>query len=245
MNDIITVAQSTFHRVARMGALYFILLICILDVAAMSRYGELSLGMERQLVVDAAQAILLVVALFSAMVAAFEIPRELRDKSATYILSKPSGRTSYVWGKFLGIGMLVVYNVAIVTAGSLLVCHLAFKEVPWALASSAALIAAEGLMLTGVGLVLSTFLSDTASAIALFAVFVLGHAVCMLPRSNAALEPITYILPNFYHLDIKTEVSHMMSVPHAYLGMGLIYGIGYALAMAGVANIVFSRKDLQ
>ena len=71
MNDIITIAQSTFYRVARMKALYVILTICVMDVAAMAAYKEISLGMERELMVDCALAISLVVGLLTAMVAAF------------------------------------------------------------------------------------------------------------------------------------------------------------------------------
>lgn len=60
MNDIITIAQSTFYRVARLKALYVILVICVLDVAAVSAYKEISLGMEKELMTDCALAIALI-----------------------------------------------------------------------------------------------------------------------------------------------------------------------------------------
>ncbi|MBN2713639.1 MAG: ABC transporter permease subunit [Planctomycetes bacterium] len=245
MNDVITVAQSTFSRVARLKSLYLILIICILDVAAMTRYGEISLGLEKELTVDAAQALLLVIALITSMIAAFEIPRELRDKSATYILSKPGGRSSFIWGKFFGIASLVIFNVAIVAVGSLVAYSMVFDTTPVMLSYSAALIAAEGVALVGIGLLLSVFLSDTISAVVLFLVFVLGHCVTMIPRAKPNLEVLGYILPNFYHLDVKTEVSHGITIEPAYMGLGILYGLALALAMTALANIIFHKKDLQ
>jgi ABC-type transport system involved in multi-copper enzyme maturation permease subunit len=246
MNDIMTVAQSTFHRIARMKALYFMLLICVLDVAAMAAYGELSLGLEKELMFDGALAICLVVALITALVIAFDVPRELRDKTATYILSKPGGRDAFVCGKFLGVATLVVYNVAIVAVGSALAYRLSFGKVPEGLGTGAALVAAEGVMLVGIGLVFSVLLSDTLAAILTFVCFCVGHLVPMLPRisDNPLSHALYYALPNFYNLDVKTELSHGVAVDPAFLLMGIFYALAYAIALTALANCIFSRKDL-
>lgn len=246
MNDIVTIAQSTFYRVARLKALYVILAICVMDVAAMSAYKEISLGMHDELMKDCALAISLVVGLLTAMVAAFEIPRELREKTAQFILSKPMGRSSFIWGKFFGVSALCVFNVAIVMIGSLMAYRLSFGTTPWELARGGALIAAEAVMLTGVGLLLSIFLTDTLAALGLFAVFVVGHSIYMLPRGvdNALTRVITYVFPNFYHLDIKTELSHGFEISNQYMGIGILYAAAYALFLTGLALVIFSRKDI-
>lgn len=244
MNDIMTIAQSTFYRVARMKALYLILLICVLDVAAMSAYKELSLGMEEQLMIDCALALALVAGLVSAMIAAFEVPRELREKTAQFILSKPMGRSAFIWGKFLGVSALCVFNIAFVAVGSLVAYQMVFGEVAWGLAYGAILVAVEAVVLTGVGLFLSIFLADTMAAIGVFAVFVIGHALPVLVRSVPAAELVTYVLPNFHHLDIKTEVSHGLEVATSFVGMGVLYGLAYALAITALAVILFNRKDI-
>ncbi len=246
MNDIITIAQSTFYRVARMKALYVILVICVMDVAAMGAYKEISLGMERELMVDCALAITLVVGLLSAMVAAFEIPRELREKTAQFILSKPMGRSAFVWGKFFGVSALAVFNVAFITIGSLAAYRLSFGETQWALAGGGILIAGEAMALVGIGLLLSIFLTDTLAAIGMFVCFVIGHSLYILPRvsDNIASKALTYIFPNFYNLDIKTEISHGIDIPGAFIGMGVVYAIGYALFVTGLAIVIFSRRDI-
>jgi len=246
MRDIITIAESTFHRIARIKSLYLMLLICIADVWAMSRYHEISLGMEQELMKDCALALCLIVGMITALVAAFEIPRELREKTATMILSKPGGRSHFVWGKFIGVSALCIFNVAVVAAGSVLVYRLEFGEAPWPLFAGAALIAAEAVLLVGVGLALSVHLSDTIAAVALFVIFVAGHAVHMLPRmaANPLARGVSYVLPNLYNLDLKTEISHGIEIPEMLLGQGVLYGVLYGVAAAALANLLFHRKDV-
>jgi len=249
MDDIITIAQSTFQRVARMKALYVILAICVLDVAAMSAYKDLSLGMEKELMFDCALALSLIVGLITSMVAAFEVPRELREKTAQFILSKPMGRSAFLWGKFFGIASLAVFNIAIVLVGSLMAYRLSFGETPWEMAQGGALIAAEAVALTGIGILLSVFLSDTMAAIGQFAFFAIGHCLHMLPQAKV----LGYVFPNFHHLDIKTELSHLavretagaeIEISNAFIGLGVGYGIAYALFTTGLATVIFSRKDV-
>ncbi len=250
MNDVITIAESTFARIARMKSVYFILLILVADVWAMSNYGELSLGMAQELMIDCALAVALVVGLITSMVAAFEIPRELREKTAQFILSKPGGRSSFVWGKFLGVSGLCLFNIAILAAGSLLVMKLEAGPESGAalhLLRAYALIAVEAIMLTGVGLLLGTFLQDSMAAIGVFIVFAGGHAVYMLPRAmhqNPIGQLLYYVLPNFHHLDVKTAISHGLDIPDAFVLHGVVYGLAYAVALTALASIVFSRKDV-
>jgi ABC-type transport system involved in multi-copper enzyme maturation permease subunit len=247
MEDIITIAQSTFYRVARLKALYVILVICVLDVAAMSAYKELSMGLEKELVFDCALAISLVVGLITSMVAAFEIPRELREKTAQFILSKPMGRSAFIWGKFLGVSALAVFNVAFIIIGSLLAYRLSFGETNWGLLSGGILVASEAVTLTSLGLLLSIFLTDTLAAIGLFAFFVIGHCVFMIERwsgGNILGNAAYYLLPNFYNCDVKTELSHGVDVPGMFVGMGAVYGIAYAFFVTGLAIIIFNRKDI-
>ncbi|MHC4870829.1 MAG: ABC transporter permease subunit [Planctomycetota bacterium] len=246
MSDIMTVAQGTFERFARIKSLYLILLICIMDVAAMGLYNELTLGLDKELMVDCALAIITVVGLLSAMVVAFDVPRELREKTAQFILTKPTGRTSFVWGKFLGVSALAVFNIAIVTVGALFVIHAKYGEFNSSLVYAALLVAGEALVLVGAGLVFSMFLADSISAIGVFVVFFLGHSLFMLPRYwiSKVASLIYYVFPSFYNLDIKTEVGAGIAVPSDFVIRGIIYAVCYALALVGLSTIIFSRKDI-
>lgn len=246
MSDIITVAQGTFERFAKLVALYVILLICVLDVAAMGLYKDLTMGMDQELMLDCALAICTAVGLITAMVASFDIPRELREKSATIILAKPGGRAAFIWGKFIGIGFLGVYNIAIVTAGCTLVMYMKYGEFSIGFLQGAALVAAESVVLTAMGVFFSMFLADSMAAIAVFLAFAIGHATFMLQRLDYGVmgDVVYYAFPSFYNLDIKTEVGNGMTIPNAFVGMGVGYALAYAFFFVGLSMLLFRRKDI-
>lgn len=246
MSDIMTVLQSTFERYARLKALYLILFICVLDVAAMGLYKELSIGRDRELMFDCALAIATIVGLLTAMTAAFDVPRELREKTAQFILTKPMGRSSFVWGKFFGISALCLFNIAIVTLGSCVVMQMKYGEVNLGILKAAVLIGGEAMMLTGAGVLFSMFLSDTIAAIGVFAVFAMGHMAMMLPRvlDNTLGKILYYLSPNLYNCDIKTEMSIGLTVSNEFIYLGLAFSICYSLVMVGIATVLFSRKDV-
>jgi ABC-type transport system involved in multi-copper enzyme maturation permease subunit len=250
MSDILTVAQSTFERFARLKALYVILAICIIDIAAMGLYEELTMDIEEQLMADAALAIVTVVGLITALVAAFEIPRELRDKTAQFILTKPMGRTAFVWGKFLGIGALALLNMAIVTIGGLAVYHANFGSINMEMAYAAILVLGEVLVLTGAGLVFSMFLTDYLAAVAVVVIFWLGHSLYMLPRmlesgiGGTVAAAVFHVFPALYHLNMKAEATSNVTVSPEYIGWGMGYAVLYALFFVGLASVLFNRKDI-
>ena len=247
MNDILTVAQGTFERFARLKALYVILVICVLDVAAMGMYKDLTMGMDQELMLDCSLAIITAVGLITAMVAAFDIQRELTERTATFILSKPGGRVTFVWGKFFGIGALAVFNIAIVTVGSLIVMNWKYGEINMGLVHGATLVAGEAVALTAIGMTLAMILNDSWAAIGVFAAFAIGHGTFMLTRmmeNNAISKFLYFILPNFYNLDIKSEIGNGIAVPVKFVWMGVGYAAAYAVFFVGITLLLFRRKDL-
>lgn len=244
MTELFAVAEGSFSRIAKMRGLYLILFICILDVAAMGLYGPLSMGMEKELMFDAALMLSLVVSLVTAMAAAYEIPRELREHTAEHILTRPGGRNAFVWGKFFGISALVIFNVLIMAVGSFFVYRSNFNESPWHMAPGIVLIMAEGITLTGVAIALSVFLSESLAALGVFIIYAIGHSLFALSNSTPSLAYVANVLPNFHLLDVKTELSHAVEVSWTYVGIGSGYAVAYGLALAALGVVLFSRKDL-
>jgi ABC-type transport system involved in multi-copper enzyme maturation permease subunit len=250
MRDLIAIAQNTFGRATRQKSLYFLLLSCVVIVGAMGMYGILSIGRQNIMMLDAALAFSLIVGLLTAMSASFEIPRELKEQTAQLILSKPLGRAQFVIGKFLGVSLLCLFNVAFVCIGSALVIYLQSRHVPAALYSGCLLIAGEAVILTAVGIFLSLFMNDVLAMVGVFVIFALGHAVHMLPRvlaSGAAHQvavAISNLLPNFYHLDFKSLIGSGMPVGYAIVVPGVLYALSYAVALTSVAVAVFQHQDI-
>lgn len=252
LSDIKTVAQGTFDRYFKMKELYVILVLCIFNVWVLGRYDELTLRAGREFMIDGALAVLTVVGLITSMAVIFEKSRELREKTAHFIITKPFGRSSYVWGKFLGIALLAVFNVGIVSIGALLMfkistlANMNLESFAGDFAYASALIIAESVVLAAIGLFLSMFLPDTISVLLVVVAFVLGHSLYMLPRlsENPMLRWLSEIFPNFYNLDLKSEITANIPVPSDMLWYGLAYAVLYAVALVAASSVIFSRKDI-
>src|SRR5262245_51334920 len=112
MNDMMTICKTTYTRVLRTRSLYF-LLAAVLVIAAARLYHDLTAGREKQLMFDAGAALLTIVALLTALMAVFDIARDLRERLVMTLLSKPLGRGQYLLGKFLGVVWLGTLILAI------------------------------------------------------------------------------------------------------------------------------------
>lgn len=250
--DIKTVAQGTFDRYFRMKELYVILVLCIINIGVLGRYDVLTLGQGRSFMIDGALAILTVVALITSMAVIFEKSRELREKTAHFIITKPFGRSSYVWGKFIGIGVLAIFNIAIITAGALLMFKLTEFDSPvpanlnGEFIYAALLITAEALVLTALALFFSMFLSDTITALLVVVFFFLGHSLYMLQRGseNKILSWLSDVVPNFENLNLKGVITANISIAPDVVWYGLLYAGLYAIAFVAASSLIFSRKDI-
>ncbi len=250
MRDLIAIAQNTFGRIARQKAVYFVLMSSVVIVGAMGLYGTLSAGRAQIMMLDGALAMCLIVGLVTAMAAALEIPRELKEQTAHLILSKPVGRAQVVIGKLRGISGLCIMNVALVAVASALVIHSNYGTVAPGYFAACALVAAEAVVLAAAGILLSLFMNDVLALVGVFVVFAVGHAVHVLPRVMAEggghklAVAVSNVLPNFQHLDFKGLVGNGVAIGGAVLVPGLLYALCYATALTAVAVAVFQSRDI-
>jgi ABC-type transport system involved in multi-copper enzyme maturation permease subunit len=251
MNDLMAIAQNTFSRLVRQKSLYVILGGCLVIVWAMGLYGPLSNGRDQVMMLDAALAISLIVGMLSALSAAFEIPKELRGQTAQIVLSKPLGRPQFIVGKFAGIAGLSLFNVAIIAIGSAVILGIRYGAVSPSYYQSAVLIGLEVLILVGVGVLFSVFMSDIGAAIGVFLIFVIGHSLYMLVNvfESGVMNKIFYalanILPNFNHLDFKTLTSAGIEEINQVMPWATAYGLSYTVALVALAVSIFSFKDIK
>lgn len=235
----------------RKGVVYFLLLIGILQISVFALYGEISLGIENKLIKDVSLGMLTLVGILSGLTIAFQVPRELRDKTAMTLFAKPLGREAYMLGKCLGIGFLVLRNMAVIAIGALFIMNLkgvASGEFIMAYLQSFILSFVASIDVIALTLILCVFLSEGLVVIFSLGFFLLGNAIYMLSYSESGLSSIAgylkYVIPNFFLFDIKTEVSSNLATSAPYMFVTAGYGLVYAVMAVSLALILFSKKDL-
>jgi ABC-type transport system involved in multi-copper enzyme maturation permease subunit len=190
------------------------------------------------------------------------------DRRSIYsILSKPIRRHEFILGKYAGLALTLVVNVAVMTAAFYAV--LAYLDTQFAdsvraawpapatdarMLLAIALIFVELLLVTAIALFFSTFSSPFLSAALTFGLWVIGHfnadlrnfeAVVASPAAAYAARALYYVLPNFAAFDVKSQVVHALPVPASYVATTALYGAAYVALLLTAAVLIFSRRDFK
>src|SRR5438552_4829591 len=113
MNRVTSIASNTFREAVRDRVLYNLIGFALLMVAASLLVGQISLDIERNVVINLG---LTAVSLFGLVIAVFIgiglVSKEIDKKTLYTILSRPVRRWEFILGKFCGlVGTLVVNTV--------------------------------------------------------------------------------------------------------------------------------------
>ncbi len=259
MNEILAVAESVWRRILGLKVVYF-LVACTISLIAITVLYKYLMGYQQQmLMVDVSLLLTSIAGLLCVLAIAFDIPRELREGTATTLLSKPLGRTHYLIGKFLGIVIVAIAITLLITVGFSLVHRLAYKT--WGIEAIKAHIMTIGsvIPMAAMALLFASFLSEAAAAI-LTALFVfLCSSVSQIP----GIEKITIIyggiIPDLGLLNLRAEASHAvdiaasrmadtglaLSLNWSYVWLSILWGVLYSVALICATSLIFNRRDLR
>ena len=252
IQDVMTIANDAFKDAnSRKTVVYFLLLIAITQVAVFALYGDISLGIENKLLTDVGLGMVALVGLLSALATAFQIPRELREKTAMTLFAKPLGRESYLIGKLLGISFLAVRNMGIVAIGVMFILNsngLTGEGFIGGFIQSLLLTLIGTIDLIAITLLISLYLTEGISVLLAVILTIVGNLTFAMSHSETSMTAVAgiakYILPNFYLFDIKSEVAAGLNTSVPYTLFASSYGIAYAVMLSALAVILFRKRDL-
>lgn len=260
MDNVAAIASTTYTRHAKSKALYLLWILLIILIAAADRYDVLSIGRAKVMLVDLGLALISIVGAGSVLILGFEIPRELRQRLAENLLSKPVGRDQYLLGKFLGTVLFALTNVIFVAIGFAIVVaatHATKGAGPEQMLLPLIGVIGMVMMLAACGAFFGTFLGEVPAVVATFLVFWLGHSTQVLARigDNAGgaahyiLRAVYGVLPDLNLLNTRSDASQSVfagapSITWLYAAESLGYGILYAAVVFMAAMLVFRQRDL-
>ena len=266
--SIVLVATHVFKESVRDKVLYNLVAFAVLLIGVSYLIGQLTAGQDVKMVKDLGLAAMSVFGLFIAIfIGVGLVAKELERRSVYALLVKPIERHEFILGKYAGLMLTLVINVAIMTVAYYAVLwgvSRTFSEVGrqlWAvpaldpaLLKAILLIVAQFGLVTAIALFFSTFSTPFLSAALAFALYVAGHFGADLREFGAMTESpvgawlcagLSYILPNFSVLDVKAAVVHGRPVSWSYVAGGAAYVAVYASALLTAAILIFSRRDFK
>src|SRR5215467_9317772 len=191
---ITAIARNAFREAVRDRVLYNLVLFVLLLTAVAIFIGELSGGQERKIIVDLGLSAIL---LFGTFIAIFVgvglVFKEIERRTVYALFAKPVFRSEFLIGKFLGLSLTLLVNVAIMGVGvSLALIYVSHGWEPLSIWIWPAilLIYVELTILVAVALLFSSFSSPSLSALLTFFVFLIGHFSSDLKSLAASTENV-------------------------------------------------------
>ncbi len=268
MSAIGKVAVSVFRESVRDKVLYNLVIFAVILIAASFLIGQLTAGQDIKIIKDLGLA---AVSTFGLLIAVFIgiglVWKEVDRKSIYSVLSKPLRRHEFIVGKYAGLVLTLLVNVAVMVVAMYAVLAYMKATTPsearsaWssgatdpAMLKSIGLIVVELLLVTAIALFFSTFSSPFLSATLTLGLWVVGHfnadlrnfeTVVQSPAAAWLARGLYYVLPNFAAFDIKHQVVHGLPVPVTYLVTTAAYGAVYIAMLLVGAVWIFSRRDFK
>ncbi len=182
------------------------------------------------------------------------VSKEIEKRTLYSLLPKPISREQFILGKYLGLCLTLLVNVAIMSAGFYLLLFVMgepFESGPFI---AIVLIYMKLTVLVGVAILFSTFTSPTLAGLFTGFTYVAGYysgdlknfdSVVdsdFLPRITTALY---YLLPNFKNFDIKAQAVAGVPVPLSQIGWATAYGFVYIALLLVVSARIFGDRNLK
>jgi Cu-processing system permease protein len=201
--------------------------------------------------------------LITIFISASAVPNEVENKVIYTVLSKPVRRTQYLLGKFLGIQLIVLINLALMVGLFFIALLLRQRVMPTLLLWSALLTYFEFLIISAFTFAVScTASSSVLPTIAGLFIYLTGNLVEYLKdvqvragQTGQFLDKmigevayyLAQILPNLQNFSIKSQI--LQGQPNdppldAMIPWMILYGAIYALFGFGLSCWLFRRKEM-
>lgn len=268
MSATAAIALNVFRESVRDKVLYNLVLFAIILMAASYLIGQLTAGQDVKIIKDLG---LSATSLFGLFIAVFIgiglVSKEVERRSVYSLLAKPIHRYQMVVGKYAGLVLTLIVNVAIMAAAQYVVlAYMGWGVSPdiqrsWdapaldpSILKAIALILVELMVITAIALFFSTFSTPILSAAFTFGFFIVGHfstdlrnfqQVVDSPAAARLARGLYWILPNLAQFDVKTQVVHAQPVPLGYIAITSAYAALYIAVLLVAAVVIFSRRDFK
>jgi ABC-type transport system involved in multi-copper enzyme maturation permease subunit len=255
---IAAIARNSFREAVRDRVLYNLVLFVLLLTAAAVFLSELSGGQEAKIIVDLGLSALLLFGTFIAiLVGVGLVYKEIERRTLYAILAKPIGRGEFLLGKYLGLCLTLLVNVAVMGVGvslALIYVRRGWNPLAARVWPAVFLIYVELMILTAVALLFSSFSSPALSALLTFFVFIIGHFSADLKALANSMgsaparwffSGLYYLLPNFSNYSVITVTAHGQSPGARLVVIAVAYAIVYISVLLAATTLIFRRRNLK
>ncbi len=253
---ILVIAANTFREAIRDRVLYNLVVFVLLLIVCAVLLGDLTDGQEARTIVNIGLNAML---LFGAFIAIFVgvglVSKEIEKKTVFALFAKPVRRTEFIVGKYLGLCLTLLVNVAVMALGvTLALLYVGGTSLIGPVWASSLLIFFELTVITAIAILFSSFSSPSLSALLTFLIFVIGHLSASLRDLGNSLgstlasfvfNSLYYLLPNLSIFSFRTEAAIGMTPSASMFAASLGYAVAYSCVALAIAAAIFARRNFK
>ena len=258
MRNVQTVAANTFREAVRDRVLYNLVFFALLMIGAAILVGQVSIGIERDVIVSLGLTAISVVGILIAVFLGVALVSKEMDKRTLYaLLAKPVKRWEFLLGKFAGLVMTLTVNTAAMAAGlyiALWSVQRAWQPSDIYILTAVYLIVLKLALIVALALLFSCFTTPFLAILFTIGIYITGllagdlrtvRGVVIDPGTLKMMRGISYVLPNFENFNVMSAAVHGRGVPSAIVWQATLYAVLYIAIVLTGAAIVFSRRNLK
>ncbi len=248
------VAKYTFNEIIKSKVLYNVLLLGLGLVVVAIVAAELTYGVPGRVAIDLGLGMLSLSAVGIAIFMGVGLLSKEIDSRTIYImLSRPISRVSFIVGKLIGMGAVLLLNILILAMMTISLYLFLGGELDSLILMTVLFSFFEALLVLFVVVLFSLITNNYLSVIFTLTVWIVGHAISetltnVFSKGNPVLHKLVMIggivLPSFDKLNIKDYVIYKQSLPVAYLLSTAGYSILYLFMLGFVMSVIFKKKSL-
>lgn len=255
MAKLLVIAVNTYKEAIRDKVFYSLLIFAVIMLCFSMVLGNLTIGQPQKIIKDFGLA---TISIFGTLVAIYvgigSIYKEVDKRTIYVVLAKPVTRGQFLFGKYLGVSMMVTINIIVMSLALFGLLIFVYGETPWRLFLAIVPIWFEIHLVLAVALLFSAFSTPFLSGLFTLSVFVIGHLTqdfIILVRSSddvllKNIAQITYyVFPNLESLNYTTQVVHDLAFPIGEVIKAIVYSCCYTAMILYAGMLIFSRRDFK
>ncbi|MBU1582580.1 MAG: ABC transporter permease [Proteobacteria bacterium] len=254
MGKIMAIALNTFRESIRDRIFYSLLFFAVVLILFSMVLSNLTIGDPLKIIKDfGLGSISIVGTLIAIFVGIGMVYKEMEKRTIFVILSKPLARWQFLIGKYFGLSLTILVEVAVMSILLFVLCFLYVPQVPWNLLYAIIPIFFEIVLILAVAFLFSTFSTSFLSGMFTLSIFIIGHFTRDLKSiaqttQDAVFQAFSnvlyYVLPNLEYLNYKTRVVHHLGITIFEVMLSLVYAIFYTTVVLLIAIFIFQRRDI-
>jgi len=268
MSTLWPLALITFREGIRQRSLYGITLLALLLFIVNFLISGMIMQEVGKVAVDIALSAASLSGLLLVLFVVINLMAKDLDKKTIYmVLSRPISRAQYIFGKFLGMALLIIVTMIFLSLFAALSIQMIkmtypgfFTRFSWSMIFLALSFSTLALiLLSALAFLFSSFTSTSFITLVLTVIaYIVGNSIsdvkALVENPQTAgiqvssvtvklVQAAYYLFPNLSIFDLKIQAAHALPLSPSHIFWTITYGVVYtALAITGAA-VIFKRRE--